>query len=142
MNCPKDATPLASERYEADVKVDRCPSCRGLWLDAGELERIQVARERDNAAVLSRMPALGFDAVALAEAKAARKLACPKCGDPLGRREYGFCSQVLIDVCPRCHGIWLDDRELVALEVFFERARGEADDVGQSFFSGLRGLLD
>jgi Zn-finger nucleic acid-binding protein len=142
MKCPKDASPLARERYEADVQVDRCPLCRGTWLDAGELERIQTSRERDNAAVLSRMPSLGFDAVALARAKAERAIACPKCGDPLARREYGFCSQVLIDVCPRCAGIWLDHREVAALEVFFERARAEAADVDRSFLASLRGLVD
>jgi Zn-finger nucleic acid-binding protein len=146
MQCPKDGAALAASRYEADVKVDACPTCRGIWLDAGELERIQESREREHSAVLSRMPALGFDAVALAEAKAAQTIACPKCGDPLARREYGFCSQVLIDVCPRCHGIWLDHRELGALEAFFERARGEAEsdaaDIGKSFLASLRGLAD
>lgn len=141
MKCPKDGATLEASRYEADVQVDRCPSCRGTWLEAGELERIQQSKERDNAAVLARMPALGFDAVALAEAKAARTIACPKCGDPLARREYGFCSQVLIDVCPRCHGVWLDDREVVALEAFFERARAEASDVDRSFFASLRDLV-
>lgn len=142
MKCPKDGATLASERYEADVRVDRCPTCRGAWLEAGELERIQHSSERDNAAVLARMPMLGFDAVALAEAKAARAIACPKCGETLARREYGFCSQVLIDVCPRCQGIWLDEREVVALEAFFERARAEAADVDRSFLASLRGLFD
>ena len=142
MKCPKDGATLAASRYEADVKVDACPRCRGIWLDAGELERIQESKERDNQAVLARMPSLGFDAVALAEAKAEHELACPKCGDPLARREYGYCSQVLIDVCPRCAGIWLDHRELGALEVFFERARAEAADIDKSFLASLRGLFD
>jgi Zn-finger nucleic acid-binding protein len=83
--------------------------------------------------------------VALAQAKAAQTIACPKCGDPMARREYGFCSQVLIDVCPRCHGVWLDHRELGALEVFFERARGEAEsdaaDIERSFLASLRELV-
>jgi len=142
MKCPKDATPLESSRYEADVKVDACPRCHGIWLDAGELERIEESHEREHSAVLARMPTLGFDAVALAAAKAEHELACPKCGKRLARREYGYCSQVLIDICPRCAGIWLDHRELGALEVFFERARAEAADIDKSFLASLRGLFD
>jgi Zn-finger nucleic acid-binding protein len=28
------------------VKVDRCDDCKGVWLDAGELERLEHAHER------------------------------------------------------------------------------------------------
>ena len=41
--CPVDATPL--RRIErSGVHVDACPSCRGIWLDRGELDKI-VERE-------------------------------------------------------------------------------------------------
>jgi Zn-finger nucleic acid-binding protein len=39
MNCPVDGTPLAmSER--AEIEIDYCPTCRGVWLDRGELDKI------------------------------------------------------------------------------------------------------
>lgn len=39
MNCPNDATTLLmSERH--GVEIDYCPSCRGVWLDRGELDKI------------------------------------------------------------------------------------------------------
>jgi uncharacterized protein len=39
MNCPNDGTVLLmSER--SGVEIDYCPSCRGVWLDRGELDRI------------------------------------------------------------------------------------------------------
>jgi Zn-finger nucleic acid-binding protein len=45
--CPVDATPL--RRIErSGVQVDACPSCRGIWLDRGELDKI-VARESADA---------------------------------------------------------------------------------------------
>ena len=44
--CPKDGTRLATVDHHG-VTVERCPSCQGLWLDAGELEKI-AARERDS----------------------------------------------------------------------------------------------
>jgi acetyl-CoA carboxylase beta subunit len=43
MRCPKCGQALATESY-GPVEIDLCPSCRGLWLDANELEAI-VASE-------------------------------------------------------------------------------------------------
>ncbi|HEX5830284.1 MAG TPA: zf-TFIIB domain-containing protein [Gemmatimonadaceae bacterium] len=37
LQCPKCDGTLHEEAL-GDVKVDRCDSCQGLWLDAGELE--------------------------------------------------------------------------------------------------------
>jgi len=39
MHCPKCGQKLTTEHY-GKVEIDLCPSCRGLWLDANELETI------------------------------------------------------------------------------------------------------
>jgi uncharacterized protein len=39
MHCPKCGQKLATENY-GKVEVDVCPSCKGMWLDANELEQI------------------------------------------------------------------------------------------------------
>jgi hypothetical protein len=41
MKCPKDGTDL-QEREQSKVKVDVCPTCKGMWLDAGELEMLAL----------------------------------------------------------------------------------------------------
>ena len=39
MLCPVDKTALAlSERH--GIEIDYCPTCRGIWLDRGELDKI------------------------------------------------------------------------------------------------------
>ncbi len=39
MQCPTDGTTLTmSER--SGIEIDYCPSCRGVWLDRGELDKI------------------------------------------------------------------------------------------------------
>jgi TFIIB-like protein len=43
--CPIDDAPLATE-HRSGVALDRCPSCDGVWLDAGELEMIVQAARR------------------------------------------------------------------------------------------------
>lgn len=39
MHCPKCGMKLAEIDYKG-VKVDECSACRGIWLDAGELETV------------------------------------------------------------------------------------------------------
>jgi hypothetical protein len=39
MHCPKCGVDLTEIDYEG-VKVDKCFSCGGVWLDAGELELV------------------------------------------------------------------------------------------------------
>jgi len=40
MHCPKCGMDLATIRLRG-VEVDACGACGGLWLDAGELEKLQ-----------------------------------------------------------------------------------------------------
>ena len=51
MRCPvcKDVDLVMSER--SGVEIDYCPSCRGVWLDRGELDKII---ERSTATTNSR----------------------------------------------------------------------------------------
>ncbi len=45
MNCPKCQT-VMREREKGDIIIDICPNCRGVYLDAGELEKLVAAEER------------------------------------------------------------------------------------------------
>lgn len=53
-NCP-DAALVMSDRQ--GVEIDYCPSCRGVWLDRGELDKIieRSGRESDST-YASRLP--------------------------------------------------------------------------------------
>lgn len=142
MKCPKDNNDLETETYETMIDVDRCPVCRSLWLDHGELEKIQGTVERDYAEEISRLPDLVGQAYAMALAGALPPVTCPNCSTETERREHSYCSQVLIDVCPKCRGIWLDEGEIKALEVFFERARVETARMRSGFFASLGDFVD
>ena len=39
MPCPIDGTPLVMSERQG-IEIDYCPSCRGVWLDRGELDKI------------------------------------------------------------------------------------------------------
>jgi len=45
MNCPKCGTAMR-EREKGEIIIDICPNCRGVFLDAGELEKLVAAEER------------------------------------------------------------------------------------------------
>ena len=45
MHCPKCGQKLFAEKY-GEVEVEVCGGCKGLWLDANELETIVESRKR------------------------------------------------------------------------------------------------
>lgn len=58
MQCPNDQTVLVmSER--SGIEIDYCPTCRGVWLDRGELDKIieRDAREFGQQAAAPAAPA-------------------------------------------------------------------------------------
>lgn len=137
MKCPKDESVLESRTYEGDVEVDACPSCQGMWLDKGELEQIEEVRERDYSEELKRIPDLIGPAYEMARQQTLPALDCPKCAAEMSRHEYAYCSQIMIDVCPKCQGVWLDKGEIERLEVFFERSRMDTRNIRRGFWRSL-----
>ena len=138
MKCPIDGTQLAKEVYEANIEIEKCATCGGVWLDDNELERIQDTAERDYTSDIEQLPNLVDQAYAMALAGSRPTVQCPGCSKEMERREHGGCSQILIDTCTECGGVWLDAGELKALEVFFERVGLETEEIRTGFFASLK----
>lgn len=47
MNCPRCENTSLDERERGGVTLDACPSCRGIWLDRGELEKLLGQAKRE-----------------------------------------------------------------------------------------------
>ena len=47
IDCPFCKTPM-NKIKRADVTVDRCPNCQGIWLEKGELDKIVIKRRNQN----------------------------------------------------------------------------------------------
>jgi uncharacterized protein len=61
MKCPIDDTPLVMTDRKG-IEIDYCPTCRGVWLDRGELDKIIERTSMDQpmgaaAATAARQPA-------------------------------------------------------------------------------------
>jgi uncharacterized protein len=52
MPCPIDNSPLVMSERQG-IEIDYCPTCRGVWLDRGELDKII---ERSAAESLQQSP--------------------------------------------------------------------------------------
>jgi Zn-finger nucleic acid-binding protein len=103
LTCVKCESVLDKARV-GDVEVDLCPSCGGLWLDHGEIERIGRGKKDDldrlrTALTGSPQPA----------APSETQTHCPACPGQLHEVVLG---PVHVDYCGKCHGVYLDRGEL------------------------------
>jgi len=141
MKCPIDSEKLQKTVYEAQVEVDQCPLCSGMWLDYGELESIQETVERDYSEELQNIPNYFDKSYQLALVRNENIYNCPNCHEKMEKREYAYCSQIMIDVCSSCRGIWLHKDEIKELEIFFEKSRFEVKDIREHFLRSLTSLF-
>ncbi|MGQ9731531.1 MAG: TFIIB-type zinc ribbon-containing protein [Candidatus Zipacnadales bacterium] len=51
---------------------------------------------------------------------------CPACAKEIERYEYAYCSKIMLDLCPDCDGIWVDDGELERIGQHLRAGDGEA----------------
>ena len=99
-DCPHCFVGLGKEFIQKglwSVEVDTCSSCKGLYLDKGELLKLTSNRPLHNLTTKY----LGVDSDS--------KLLCPGCGSIMDMEPVG---KVEIDVCLQCNGVWLDSEEL------------------------------
>lgn len=104
MDCPVCKEPMIIVEY-ADVEVDYCVSCRGVWLDEGELE---LLFDGDDAAVAALLTGAGADVV-----EGERR--CPACGRKMLKESTAGDAPVVYDRCRRGDGLWFDCGELAAV---------------------------
>lgn len=100
--CPACESPLATARL-AGVAVDGCEQCGGVWLDAGEVQKL--------ASWPAALQAVGRRFKGAAVNLSLGKLGCPACGGPLEPHEFPSMRGIELDRCSACEGLWLDAGE-------------------------------
>ncbi|MCF7919311.1 MAG: zf-TFIIB domain-containing protein [Candidatus Cloacimonetes bacterium] len=97
MECPRCKASAVILELK-DVEIDYCPKCGGIWLDAGELERLLG----DNARKI-------YSTFQKERFSKEKKLRCPACHRKMNKVVL---ISTRIDICPKNHGIWFDKGEL------------------------------
>ena len=93
----------------AGVEVDYCPSCYGLWFEEHELEWAKDEKDRN----LRWLDIDLWKDPARFQVSRGRKF-CPIDRMPLYEVRYGS-SDVKVDVCSLCQGVWLDRGEFLEI---------------------------
>lgn len=110
MKCPACKELMFVMEYDA-LELDHCPGCEGTWFDADELGLL-FADETD-----SPRPDLlqgVVDGRPDAESDEPDRR-CPQCGKTMRKVNIGPSRRVLVDACPRGHGLWFDRGEVTDL---------------------------
>ena len=103
MNCPVCRNAMITLEL-AEVEVDHCVECGGIWLDGGELEVLIGDRDKARQTIAS---------LVRAKASGERPRRCPLCGRKMEKVAVGSARPpLLIDRCTRGEGLWFDRGEL------------------------------
>ncbi len=99
MKCPQcnvDLTPAVRHR----LKINTCPSCKGMWLEHPELEQLEDEvfdfGEHAKGTLVADLTATNHK--------------CPECNTLLQRFRYRF-YDLEMELCPNEHGYWLEESE-------------------------------
>lgn len=106
--CPRcpNAVNLVEMGY-GKQRVDNCPSCHGTFFDKGELEDL-IKLVKDFMAVQLDEPEITNQPLTEQNFKPT----CPACCETMEALQV---SQIWINHCLNCRGIWLDQGELSSL---------------------------
>ncbi len=110
-NCRTEMEPVVI----GGVEIDYCPSCHGIWLDEGELQELAKYDAKEFKGVEQiLMPPSTEEAQGGLSSSVSERI-CPRCNVKLYTYKYGGNSDIVIDGCPQCGGIWLDAGELAKI---------------------------
>lgn len=113
MNCPVCKTALMVLEHKS-LEVDYCAACKGIWLDAGELELL--LGDLGAACAFLR----GGERTERGEQ--ARR--CPICLAKMEKETTRGPEPVTYDVCGKGHGLWFDAGELGVILEYGSSAPG------------------
>ncbi len=105
MNCPKCKNREMKRETWEGTEIERCPRCRGMFLDPGELERMLLSQEAEGA------DSPEFSAISDKHDMVTGY--CHRCGKEM--EPYMGPRNMRLDRCPECGGVFLDQGELAEM---------------------------
>lgn len=128
MNCPSCKIELKKAVFYG-VEIDYCSKCLGLWFEQDELTQAKDEKDKD----LNWLDIPLWKEKAKFQISKGKKL-CPSCSVPLYQVNYGD-SQIKIDLCNVCQGIWLDRGEFKKV-IDYLKEKGKKE-VLENYFKNL-----
>ena len=107
--CPEcgdiELTPF---KVAGNVEVDGCPHCKGIWFEKGEIGSFAKFSED--------IP--NFKNILKTSKESGKH--CPECRLKMKEVKYSQSSDLMVDYCEKCSGVWLDSGELGELSKISE----------------------
>lgn len=118
MKCPVCGCNLSPYSYGGQ-KIDVCPECHGIWFDRGEIAA--VAKEMIRTKEVPDQDAKdAFPAASKPPGNDEVQKVCPKCRVPTDVVNYSYDSNVFVNKCPTCQGVWVDRGELERVALYIK----------------------
>jgi len=110
MKCPRCKIELTNKTiidFKYFLNIDCCSSCGGIWLDNGEITRLEKTIE-PTFYEIRKIPT---------HHEQLETLKCPSCDNAviLQKSQHPRDKKVMVDYCPVCKGMWLDTGEIEAI---------------------------
>ena len=105
-SCKANLRPFSN----AGQTIEVCPKCEGMWFDSGEIRTSaedlisnDLVENQDINDAYDPKPQKPYNEV---------EKHCPCCGEKTSVFNYAYDSNVFLNRCPSCSGIWADKGEL------------------------------
>ncbi len=105
MICPNCKKETLEKINFHKVQIDRCTQCHGIWFDQDELRKSKDEKDQ----YLKWLDIDLWKEGKKFQVSRSEKI-CPLCQNTLYQVRYGE-SNIKVDVCHECKGIWLDQGE-------------------------------
>lgn len=129
MKCPNCKNSLGKIKI-GNTEINHCAKCQGLWFEKDELRLAKDKKVKDSKWLDFELKVKSFNwkNFDLWSKKIDFQLLkdqrlCPYCKVPLYKINYGD-SQIEIDVCSLCFGIWLDKDEFKKIIKYLKKQAG------------------
>ena len=149
------ASLAAGRGGDGPLTLDHCARCGGMWFELGEVQRLRAERpeslwaripardERHRAQCHACRAFIDRDQPRCGTCGVKTRLHCPACDTVMLQVRQ---SDLTLDVCKRCKGVWFDHHELEAIwELERDRAlarRGKGGRVTDRAADGSEVLLE
>ena len=111
MVCPRCKGSLRTEKYH-HVKFDICNDCRGIWVSGQQFRALAVLLSTEEG--VESNAKLTFEARRVLRASKNNPVRfCPHCEMAMREFNYAYDSNIFLDRCEQCKGIWLDPNEII-----------------------------
>lgn len=108
--CPDCSLNMSAQIFHG-LALDVCPQCAGIWFDQDELSallnndpRCLIELEEKTVPTPNHQTFGG-----------PTRIECPDCSESLDEYHYLYSSSLILNSCPECGGIWVQEGELKKL---------------------------